>query len=204
MSGYFDEISSDWEYQENGIDLSYTQKFLTEETTQNLLGILGSGIPWESRTIRMFGRTLLQPRGIAWMGDPDAVYTYSKNTFYPLPWTAELKNLKNQLTLHLGVEFNSVLLNFYRTPSDYMAWHSDNEKELGVNPSIASVSLGGSRYFSIRSKKNRGAFSRKILLENGSLLVMKGATQSNTEHMLHKGKKNDLPRINLTFRKIQT
>jgi alkylated DNA repair dioxygenase AlkB len=155
-------------------------------------------IEWRQDTIRMFGRTLPLPRLTAWYGDPGAVYTYSHIRMVPLPWTAGLQQIKDRVEAVSQSRFNSVLLNFYRDGKDSMGWHSDDEPELGINPVIASVSFGGSRWFKLRHK-TRPDCQTKLELTNGSLLVMAGPTQHHWQHQIPRQAQAQ-PRLNLTFR----
>ena len=157
-------------------------------------------IEYQSRNIKLFGKVYKQPRLISWHGDPKASYTYSGELFKPTPWTKDLKKIKGDLKEKLDVDFNSVLLNLYRDGQDSMGLHSDDEKELGKNPVIASLSLGETRRlrFSHRTKKE----SFNLELCHGDLLVMSGETQELYKHELPKSKKELGPRLNLTFRKI--
>jgi alkylated DNA repair dioxygenase AlkB len=169
-----------------------------------LMGIMLEDIQW-SQEVYKFGspvQEILIPRLTAWYGDEDAHYRYSGIDNKPLPWTSWLRNLRLMLEKDLGTSFNSVLLNRYRTGKDSVAWHSDNEKELGANPVIASISLGASRKFSLKSKADR-SITKSITLDSGSLLVMAGETQSNYLHCIPKTTKEVGERINLTFRNIQ-
>ena len=130
----------------------------------------------------MFGREVDSPRLSCWIGDPEAVYTYSRTRFVPHPWPASLLPLRERLSDELGVAFNSVLANLYRDGRDRMGWHSDDEPELGPRPVIASVSLGATRRFSL--KPRAGGASRHLDLPHGSLLVMAGDTQAAWRHAL--------------------
>lgn len=159
-------------------------------------------VPWREQSMRMYGKDVLAPRLMAWFGDTDKSYTFSGTRFEPFAWTTELSDLKNRIEMKTGHKFNSVLLNYYRNGNDSVAWHGDNEHELGQNPVIASVSLGQERRFEFRYRADH---SRKygLTLENGSLLVMKGDLQHTWEHRVPKSKTLNGPRINLTFRTIR-
>jgi alkylated DNA repair dioxygenase AlkB len=166
-----------------------------------LLADLLVTIPWQVHRIRLFGREVDSPRLSCWIGDPDAVYTYSGTRFEPRSWPDSLMSLRTCLRRQLDVDFNSVLGNLYRDGRDRMGWHSDNERELGPAPVIASVSLGATRRFVL---KRRDDPSIKLALElpHGSLLVMAGNTQSHYRHALPATAKPVGARINLTFRRI--
>jgi len=148
----------------------------------------------------IFGKTYLQPRLTALYADNKNTYTYSNITMKPHTFTKELLVIKKRVE-HLSSEvYTSCLLNLYRDGQDSNGWHSDNEKELGPEPIIASVSLGEERWFHFKHKTKN--LKKKILLQHGSLLLMKGKTQENWLHQLPKSKKINNPRINLTFRVI--
>lgn len=149
----------------------------------------------------MFGRQIPQPRLTAWHGDKDAVYTYAGLRNVPRSWTPGLTAIKSAVEEATSHSFNSVLLNLYRNGRDYMGWHRDNEPELGSRPVIVSVSLGAERRFLLRRYKDH-TNRCEIPLAHGDLLLMTGETQTFWEHSLPKSRMIDLPRINLTFRKI--
>jgi len=119
----------------------------------------------------------------------------------PQPWTEELLAIKNRIEKESGQEFTNVLLNYYRDGNDSMGWHKDNEKELGVNPVIGSVSFGASRSFHFKNQSDKN-LKEKVLLTNGSFLLMEGSTQHHWYHSIPKAQKISEGRINLTFRKI--
>lgn len=155
--------------------------------------------PWEQGEIKLFGKEIREPRLKAWYGSKP--YTYSGVTHSPLAFTREIKGLKQSIESHTKFSFNSCLLNLYRDGTDSMGWHQDNEKELGANPIIASVSLGAERMFHLKPIQ-RGTSSIKLPLAHGSLLIMAGETQHYWKHQLPKTKKELGSRINLTFRWI--
>ena len=144
-------------------------------------------VPWKNDEAVVFGRHIVTARKVAWYGDSDYFYTYSGTTKQALVWTAELLELKAIVEKLTGAKFNSCLLNLYHDGNEGMAWHSDDEEELGRNTTIASVSLGAERKFGFKHKKTRETVS--VILENGSLLVMKDATQTHWLHSLPKSKK---------------
>lgn len=154
--------------------------------------------PWKHDEIVLFGKHITTKRQVAWYGDGE--YTYSKTTKKPLPWTADLLEIKRIVERISGVEFNSCLLNLYMDGSEGIAWHSDDEKELG--DVICSVSLGAKRRFLFKHKQTKEVV--KVELDSGSVLVMKGyETQNNWLHSLPVSKIIAQPRINLTFRTIK-
>jgi len=166
----------------------------------NYLNILLHEIQWKNDEAVIFGRHIITKRKAAWYGDSSYSYTYSGTTKQALPWTKELLSLKAIAENLTGIKYNSCLLNLYHNGDEGMAWHSDDESSLGVNTSIASFSFGAERKFSFKHKRTDESHS--VLLENGSLLLMKGATQTNWLHSLPKSKKVTAPRVNLTFRTI--
>ena len=155
-------------------------------------------IPWKHDEAVIFGKRIVTARKVAWYGDSDFSYTYSGTTKQALDWTPGLAELKTLVESLAGSRFNSCLLNLYHNGGEGMAWHSDDEKSLVRNSAIASLSLGAEREF--RFKHKRDGLKTSVLLESGSLLVMKGATQSHWLHSIPKSKKVISPRINLTFR----
>jgi alkylated DNA repair dioxygenase AlkB len=169
--------------------------------SDELFQLLKATIQWKQEPIKIWGKEVLQPRLTAWYGDEGKHYAYSGITMKPLPWTAELLLIKKLAEEKSETMFNSALLNLYRDGKDSMGWHRDNEKELGVNPVIASVSFGAARQFKLRHYYNK-SLSRSIELTHGSFLVMKGETQHYWEHQVAKTAKPVNLRINITFRKI--
>ncbi|MEP6928334.1 MAG: alpha-ketoglutarate-dependent dioxygenase AlkB [Ginsengibacter sp.] len=178
--------------------VNYYGKILDQHEAKHYLNVLLNTIEWKNDEAIIFGKHIITKRKVAWYADNDFSYTYSNTTKQSLPWTKELAELK-QITEELtGTKFNSCLLNLYHNGDEGMAWHSDDEKSLMKDSSIASLSFGAERKFSLKHKKTK--LSVSTLLENGSLLIMKGATQNHWMHCLPKSKKISQPRINLTFR----
>lgn len=157
--------------------------------------------PWEQPCVRLHGREYPVPRLLAWYGDPEAAYTYSGLTHQPLPWTPLLAEIRSRVSASVGQALNGVLLNYYRDGQDSMGWHSDDEPELGRNPLVASLNLGGARRFDLR-RKGRNTIEHSIYLPPGSLLVMSGATQHHWQHQVAKTSRPVAPRLNLTFRLV--
>lgn len=182
-------------------DITYIPNFLTPETAANYFETFQQNIPWKQDNIKVFGKTYKQPRLTALYGVKGKSYSYSNITMHPTPFTKELLEIKHKIETNCDATFNVVLLNLYRDGNDSNGWHSDDEKELGKNPVIASVSLGAKRIFQLRHKGDK-TLRRTIELTHGSLLLMKGETQHFWQHQVPKTKKNVLPRINLTFRVI--
>jgi alkylated DNA repair dioxygenase AlkB len=157
-------------------------------------------IQWQHDEALIYGKLIVTKRKAAWYGDENFSYTYSRRTKVALPWTAELKALKSLVESRTGDRFNSCLLNLYHSGEEGMSWHSDDEDCLGVNTTIASLSLGAERLFAFKHRTQGTKVS--LMLEHGSLLVMKGETQTHWLHALPKSTKVKRPRINLTFRTI--
>jgi len=177
-------------------------KFIHVEETSVLFEHLHSDICWEQHHINLFGRRIPSHRLSAWYGDPETNYNYSGQQLVPTPWTTRLTTIRDTVNKQLDLNFNSVLLNYYRTGSDNMGWHSDDEKALGENPTIASLSLGGNRRFVMKHKYRKDLPKLEFHLGNGDLFIMCGPTQHFWKHHIPKTRKNIKPRINLTFRKI--
>lgn len=159
--------------------------------------------PWRQEEIQVYGKYHLQPRLSAWYGDEDSDYGYSGIHLSALPWTDLLLNIKASVEAIAGAEFNSVLLNYYRDHNDSMGMHSDDESELGEEPVIASLSLGERRNFILRHKYRKDIDSFKLALDSGSLLIMKGETQTWWRHGITRERNFCGPRMNLTFRTIK-
>lgn len=157
-------------------------------------------IEWMPDEIMMFGKLIITKRKVAWYGDAGISYTYSKKTKTALAWTPLLLNMKALVEAKSGTTYNSCLLNLYHEGKEGMGWHSDDEKEMLKNGAIASVSFGAERKFAFKHRTQ--PYKTDILLHHGSLLVMKGSTQTNWLHRLPPSAKIKTPRINLTFRTI--
>lgn len=173
---------------------------LTPERANYYHKSLWEEIEWKHDQAMMFGKKIQTKRKVAWYGDEPFEYTYSKIKKSALPWTKTLLELKEIVEKQAGETFNSCLLNLYHSGSEGMAWHSDAEKDLKKDGAIASLSLGAERKFSFKHKFTADKVS--LVLEHGSLLVMKGITQSYWLHRLPPTRKTQQPRINLTFRTI--
>ncbi|MES2288031.1 MAG: alpha-ketoglutarate-dependent dioxygenase AlkB [Bacteroidota bacterium] len=180
--------------------VNYYGKVFDQERTQFYLDKLLNTIDWKNDEAIIFGKHIITKRKAAWYGNGNYAYTYSNTTKQALTWTKELLELKAIVEEITQAQFNSCLLNLYHTGDEGVSWHSDDEKSMGVNTTIASLSFGAERKFSFKHKLTKQSVS--VLLESGSLLVMKGATQTNWLHCLPKTKKITRPRINLTFRTI--
>ena len=186
---------------QDGIAL-YHEKVLTDEQIKPLYEELLNKINWENERVVMFGKEIITKRKVAFYSDPLIAYTYSSKTKIGLPWKDPLIILKNIVESLTKQTYNACLLNLYHNGDEAMGWHSDNEKEIIANSTIASLSIGASRKFSFKHKVTKETIS--IKLENGSLLEMKGTIQSHWLHTLPKSKKITESRINLTFRQMHT
>lgn len=181
-------------------DVSYDPAFLTQLQADEYLACLLATLAWRQDHIKLYGKEVKIPRLQAWYGDADALYQYSGLSMSPNPWTEGLTQLRVLCEDRCGQRFNSVLANCYRDGQDSMGWHSDNEPELGVQPVIASLSLGQVRNFDFRHIASGEKYRQP--LGSGSLLLMAGDTQRNWQHGLAKSAKLLSPRINLTFRYV--
>ncbi len=183
--------------QRDGI-VEYTPALFDCIESERLFKELLSSTPWENDEVLLFGQRRVLSRKVAWMGDGGFTYSYSGTSKTASSWTPPLLRIRERVETCCGHEFNSCLLNLYHDGSEGMGWHSDDEKTLGRNPVIASVSFGAERPFRFKHRVTKEVVS--LILENGSLLVMKGETQHHWVHALPKTKKITSPRINLTFR----
>ncbi len=174
---------------------------LPTEMASELLRSLIDNTKWIQPIVQFGSRTVPSPRLAAWHGDPGAVYTYSGYRNSPAPWTEALQEVRAVLKIATHFEFNSVLLNYYRDGNDSMGWHRDNEKELGPEPVIASVSLGEARRFRMQHMKNKQQ-RWETELGHGSTLIMAGKTQKFWRHCVPKSKLCKAARINMTFRQV--
>lgn len=178
----------------------YYGKILDAKDSQFYLEKLLSSIEWRNDEAIIFGKHITTKRKVAWYGNEGYAYTYSNTTKQALVWTEELQVLKTMIEEITQVKFNSCLLNLYHNGEEGVTWHSDDEKSLGQNTTIAALSLGAERRFCFKHKANKQDVS--LILENGSLLVMRDSTQTYWLHCLPKSKKIKKPRISLTFRTI--
>ena len=180
--------------------VNYYGKILDQKQSDKFYQTLLETIEWKNDEAVIFGKKILTKRKVAWYGDENFEYTYSNSTKKAIPWTKELLQLKKMAEEKTGEKFNSCLLNLYHDGSEGMAYHSDSEKDLKKDGAIASLSLGAERKFSFKHKETKEKV--ELILEHGSLLVMKDETQSFWLHRLPPTKKVFTPRINLTFRTI--
>jgi alkylated DNA repair dioxygenase AlkB len=182
--------------------VNYYGKLMSASEANAMAQALLDRIEWRNDEAVIYGKRIITKRKVAWYGEEAFSYTYSNTTKTALPWTPELLFLKNLAEKHSGETYNSCLLNLYHDGSEGMAWHSDGEKDLRKNGAIASLSFGAERKFCFKHKKSGEKIN--VFLEAGSLLVMKGETQTHWVHRLPPTTKVHQPRINLTFRTIVT
>ncbi len=194
-------------FSDNGINLlptdgivNYFGKIMSNQEADFFYSCLLDSIAWKYDEAIIFGKRILTKREVAWYGESNFKYTYSGTTKYALPWTRELVELRILAEEKTGEQYNSCLLNLYHNGDEGMAWHSDGEKDLKKEGAIASLTLGAERKFSFKHKESKVTVS--LILEHGSLLVMKGTTQTYWLHRLPPSKLITRPRINLTFRTI--
>ena len=182
-------------------EITYIPNFYSEMESDAYFKKIKDETNWQHDSIKVFGKTYMQPRLTALFGDLGQTYSYSNIVMHPEIFTPTLKTIKTKVEEFCNYQFNTLLINLYRDGNDSNGWHADNEKELGKNPVIASLSLGEERPFHF---KHRTIISQrhKLILEHGSLLIMKGETQHYWLHQIAKTKKQIKPRINLTFRKL--
>lgn len=178
--------------------VNYHGPVMEHATAARHLAVLLDTIPWKNDEAVIFGKHIVTARKVAWYGDRNYSYTYSGTTKRALVWTPGLLDLKLLVESLTGTKFNSCLLNLYHDGTEGMAWHSDDEKALAKDSAIASMSFGAERKFSFKHKREPLTVSME--LESGSLLVMKGSTQTHWLHRLPKTTKVARPRVNLTFR----
>ncbi len=178
----------------------YYGKILNLNRANDYFQALITTINWKHDEAIIYGKKIITKRKVAWYGEKAFKYTYSKTTKSALPWSKELLELKKFIEKETGETYNSCLLNLYHNGNEGMGWHSDGEKDLKKNGAIASLSLGATRKFAFKHKLHKDKV--ELLLEHGSLLVMKGETQSHWLHRLPPTTKISTPRVNLTFRTI--
>jgi alkylated DNA repair dioxygenase AlkB len=181
-------------------DVRYDPDFLSRAQADAAYAEFHANLRWEHPELVMFGRRVVAARMEAWYGDPGAAYRYSGLDHDPLPWTARLAQMRDRAQQATGSHYNSVLANLYPDGSVGAGWHSDDERALGSQPTIASVSLGAPRRFLFRHKADGDTI--EVTLAHGSLLLMSGQTQQCWKHSVPKEKRVRDPRVNLTFRHI--
>ena len=202
MKSLFDNIPDPIFLNLPDAEVIYYPHFFDKEEADTIYAELTNEIPWQQDDIRVFGKTHPQPRLTALFGNEGKPYSYSNIKMQPHPWNLLLQKIKSKVESVSDTNFTTVLLNQYRDGKDSNGWHADNEKELGINPVIASVSFGGERIFQLKHNSDKD-HKKSIVLEHGSLLIMKGTTQHFWKHQIPKTAKPVEPRINLTFRVIK-
>jgi len=186
----------------DNLSVKYIENFFDFDQSQLYMKHLTNNIMWKREKIRMWGKEIVTKKRIAWYADKGKYYTYSGSTLRPDQWNELLLEIKKYVEQYMNFQFNSVLLNEYPNGKVGMGWHSDDERELGIDPIIASLSFGANRDFIFKHKTDKSFENIKIHLKSGSLLLMLGSTQHHWKHSLPKRLKVREPRINLTFRKI--
>ena len=186
----------------DNLSVEYIENFFDFDQSQLYMEHLTNDIKWKREKIRMWGKEIVTKKRIAWYADEGKSYTYSGSTLHPDQWNELLLEIKKYVEQYMKFQFNSVLLNEYPNGKVGMGWHSDDERELGIDPIIASLSFGANRDFIFKHKTDKNVDNIKIHLKSGSLLLMLGSTQHYWKHSLPKRLKVREPRINLTFRKI--
>ena len=184
----------------NDLKIRIEENFFNPIDSDEFLTKLISKLSWESMVIKMFGKDTTIPRLQCWIGDEGCDYKYSGKKLNRQNWTKDLTMIRKKIYKELKMDFNSVLVNYYRDGKDSMGWHSDDEKELGPNPTIASISFGSERDLVFRNKITKETLA--IPQTNGCLILIDGETQRNWQHSIKKTQKVIGPRINLTFRNI--
>lgn len=179
----------------------FIPNYFNKAESDIFLNKLKNNIDWKQESMNMYGKQLNFPRLTAWYGDNDKLYSFSGIKLSPQPWNDELLKIKNKIEPKSLVNFNSVLLNRYRNGNDSISWHTDAEKELGKNPTIASVNFGATRKFQLKHIHTKEKL--EIELTHGSLLIMQGELQHFWQHQVPKTAQKVNERINLTFRVIK-
>lgn len=184
----------------NGV-LQYFPAFFGQVESDDFFKKLRTDVEWKQESMNMYGRQVNFPRLTAWYGDLDKPYSFSGIKLNPILWSNTLLSIKGKIEEKANTHFNSVLLNLYRNGNDSISWHTDAEKELGLNPIIGSVNFGATRTFQLRHIKTKEKI--EIELTHGSLLIMEGELQHFWQHQVPKTKHTVGERINLTFRVIK-
>ena len=202
MGSLFDNSSEPLFLELPDAEIIYYPDFYDRPKADLIYTELEKDILWQQDDIRIFGKTHPQPRLTALYGNEGLSYSYSNIKMEPHPWNLLLQKIKLEVEKVAETTFSTVLLNYYRNEKDSNGWHADNEKELGLNPIIASVSFGAERVFQLKHNSDTEQ-KKSIVLQHGSLLLMKGTTQHFWKHQIPKTAKPIGPRINLTFRLIK-
>jgi alkylated DNA repair dioxygenase AlkB len=182
-------------------ELYYESDFFSEKESEMFFHELKDNSAWSQQEIKIYGKSVMQPRLVGFYGNCGVQYKYSALSLSAVGWNKSLLHIKEKIDKELNLQFNSALLNLYRDGNDSMGWHRDNEKELGIEPLIVSISFGALRKFQLREYKNKLS---KVILEpaSGSLILMKGVIQENWEHCVPKTKLKVGERVNVTFRNV--
>ncbi len=175
------------------------ENFITDISVNDLI----DEVKWRQNEIKMFGKIHLEPRFMCFQAEPGVFYSYSGIKLTPLPFSPLVLKIKNAIEKEHPYKFNSALLNYYRNGSDHMSYHADDEKELGLNPTIASVSFGDTRKFVFKHRFDESLEKIEINLHDQRLLIMTGELQHYWVHKLNKKTASTLPRVNITFRTIK-
>lgn len=182
-------------------EVFYFSNFFSKKQSDDYFEKLQIETQWKQEPIVLFGKKIMQPRLTSWYGDKNQIYGYSGIKMTPNLWTPTLLEIKKEVETLSSSSFNSALLNQYRNGQDSMGWHRDNEKELGPEPIIASVSFGETRNFFFRHYKTKDV-KICVTLSHGDVLLMRGTTQKYWQHAVFKSSNTLKPRINITFRHI--
>lgn len=185
---------------ENGLNLSLFKNVFGKSRSREIFEELSNSNIWDQPSINFSGKLVPIPRLTAWYGDSGKNYSYSGIKLDPLPWDLLMGEVKSRIEDETGHQFNSALLNFYRDGNDSVSWHQDDEPELGEDPIIASLSLGGTRTFKLKNIETGEI--KNYDLENDTILLMGSGIQREWQHSIPKTKKLVNPRINITFRNI--
>jgi len=202
MDLFSSEINENQNLLPYGGTVNYYGKLFSQEEADGYFDVLWNTIEWKNDEAFIMGKHIITKRKVAWYGDKDYAYTYSRASKTALPWTPELLKLKRIAEEKTGTNYNSCLLNLYHNGDEGMAYHSDDEKALAKNSAIASMSFGAERKFLFKHKQTKATVT--TFLQNGSLLLMSDETQTNWLHRLPPTKKVIKPRINLTFRTMNS
>lgn len=181
--------------------MTYQQNFLADDMGMSYMDFLINALDWQQEPIFLFGRKHLQPRLTAWLGMGFSAYSKYSESMPAAPWDQDSLLIKQRVEEAASCRFNSALVNYYRDGHDSMGFHADDEPALGIHPTIASLSLGEERDFSVKQKQS-GKTCVKMTLHHGSLLIMGGAMQAHYKHGINKSKRQLGPRVNLTFRRM--
>jgi alkylated DNA repair dioxygenase AlkB len=185
-------------------DVAHVPDFLPVDVADRALAQIRAETAWEQHRVRVCGREHRCPRLSAWCGDAGAVYRYSGQTLWPRSWAPGITEIRERVESLLAERFDGVLLNLYRDGRDGMGWHSDDERELGESPTIASVSLGAARRFRLKHRSRTDIAPYEWQLGHGSLIVMRGPTQRHWRHCVPKTRRPVGERVNLSFRAVST